>query len=93
MPGRFAPLRAGLLVLGDLDVLEDAARAIPVGVLGRLGGYADADPVVPVGQAIKHISIASRAGRGLGPRPQAWVHCWAALHETKPICPKARGPF
>ena len=69
MPGRFASLRAGLLVLGDLDVLEDAARAIPIGVLSWLRGYADADPVVPVGQAIKHISIASRAVRGLGPRP------------------------
>ena len=37
-----------LILLGDLQVLEDAPGAIPVRVLGRLGGDADAEPVVPV---------------------------------------------
>ena len=40
--------RAPLLVLGVLQVLEDASRAVPVRVLRGLGGDADAEPVVPV---------------------------------------------
>jgi hypothetical protein len=40
--------RAPLLVLGVLQVLENAPGAVPVRVLRGLGRDADAEPVVPV---------------------------------------------